>query len=71
MIFQPHSAQTIFIRDYAMVNELISLSNMENLNAVFIDQGIAQGERLVKLNQIAIQQMRVLEDNGGDRNLLK
>ena len=59
------------IRDYATVNELICLSNMENLNAVFIDQGIAQGERLVKLNQIAIQQMRVLEDNGGDRNLLK
>lgn len=35
------------IRDYATINELICLSNMENLNAVFIDQGIAQGERLV------------------------
>jgi len=58
------------IRDYATVNELICLSNMENLNAVFIDNGIAQGERLVKLNQIAIQQMRVLEDEGG-RRLLK
>ena len=44
---------------------------MENLNAVFINQGMSQGERLVKLNQIAIQQMRVLENNGGDRNLLK
>ena len=43
---------------------------MENLNAVFIDQGIAQGERLVKLNQIAIQQMKVLE-NGDNRILLK
>ena len=30
---------------------------MENLNAVFIDQGIPQGERLIKLNQIAIQQI--------------
>ncbi len=59
------------IRDYATMNELICLSNMENLNAVFIDQGMSQGERLVKLNQIAIQQMRVLEDNDVDRNLLK
>ena len=58
------------IRDYASVNELICLSNMENLNAVFIDQGIPQGERLVKLNQIAIQQMRGLEDDG-NRKLLK
>ena len=58
------------IRDYASVNELICLSNMENLNAVFIDQGILQGERLIKLNQIAIQQMRVLEDDG-NRKLLK
>lgn len=57
------------IRDYATINELICLSNMENLNAVFIDQGIPQGERLIKLNQIAIQQMHVLEDNQG-RNLL-
>lgn len=59
------------IRDYATVNELICLSNMENLNAVFIDQGMSQGERLVKLNQIAIQQMRVLEDDGDDRKYLK
>jgi hypothetical protein len=58
------------IRDYASINELICLSNMENLNAVFIDQGMSQGERLVKLNQIAIQQMRVLE-NDADRKLLK
>ena len=58
------------IRDYASINELICLSNMENLNAVFIEQGIPQSERLVKLNQIAIQQMRVLE-NDGNRKLLK
>ena len=49
------------IRDYASINELICLSNMENLNAVFIEQGIPQGERLIKLNQVAIQQMRVLD----------
>ena len=50
------------IRDYASINQLICLSNMENLNAVFINEGIPQRERLVKLNQIAIQQMSVLEE---------
>ena len=58
------------IRDYATINELICLSNMENINAVLINDGIPQGERLVKLNQIAIQQMQVLEASSG-RNLLK
>ena len=47
------------IRDYASINEFICLSNMENLNAVFIDQGMTQSERLVKLSQIAIHQMSV------------
>ena len=51
------------IRDYATINELICLSNMENLNAVFIDQGLPQSQRLIQLNQIAIQQMKVLENN--------
>ena len=58
------------IRDYATINELICLSNMENINAVLINDGVPQNERLVKLNQIAIQQMRVLNGNEG-RNLLK
>ena len=58
------------IRDYATINELICLSNMENINAVLINEGIPQGERLVKLNQIAIQQMQVLEGNS-NRNLLQ
>ena len=48
------------IRDYATINELICLSNMENLNAVFINEGISQRERLIKLNKIAIQQMKIL-----------
>lgn len=59
------------IRDYATVNELICLSNMESLNAVFIEQGLPQPERLVKLNQIAIHQMSVLEGGDEDRKLLK
>ena len=58
------------IRDYASINELICLSNMENINAVFINDGIPQSERLIKLNRIAIQQMRILEDTDG-RYLLK
>ena len=59
-------------RDYATINELICLSNMENLNAVFIEQGMPQSKRLVKLNQIAIQQMSILESgNNYSRKLLK
>ena len=50
------------IRDYANINELICLSNMENLNAVFISENIPQKERLIKLNQIAIQQMKILHE---------
>ena len=56
--------------DYASINELICLANMENINAVLIDERVPQGERLVRLNQIAINQMRVLE-NDDNRNLLK
>lgn len=51
------------IRDYATINELICLSNMENLNAVFIKDGLSQRERLIKLNQIAIHQMQILQNN--------
>ncbi len=58
------------IRDYATINELICLSNMENINAVFIADGMPQSERLKKLNQIAISQMRVLNDVES-RKLLK
>lgn len=60
------------IRDYATINELICLSNMENLNAVFIEQSMTQRERLVKLNQIAIHQMNILGNGDEDnRKLLK
>jgi hypothetical protein len=50
------------IRDYATINERMCLSNMENINAVLINEGLTQRERLIKLNQIAIQQMSVLQD---------
>jgi len=58
------------IRDYATINELICLSNMENLNAVFINEKMPQKERLIKLNKIAIQQMSILQDVD-NRKLLK
>ncbi len=52
------------IRDYANVSQLVCLANLENLNAVFIDEGMPQSDRLQKLNQIAIGQMRILlQDN--------
>lgn len=50
------------IRDYATINELICLSNMENINSVLINDGATQCDRLVKLNKIAIQQMMILEE---------
>lgn len=49
------------MRDYANINQLICLSNLENINSVFINENISQSERLVKLNQIAIQQMKILQ----------
>src|ERR1035437_3960947 len=58
------------IRDYTTINELICLSNMENLNAVFINENMPQSERLIKLNKIAIQQMKILQEVG-KRKLLK
>ena len=51
------------IRDYANVSQLVCLSNMENLNAVFIGEGMSQSERLKKLNAIAISQMKLLTED--------
>jgi hypothetical protein len=56
-------------RDYASINELICLSNLENLNAVLIAESCTQKERLIKLNKIAIQQMSVLENIEGRKYL--
>ena len=56
------------IRDYANVSQLVCLSNLENLNALFINENLSQPKRLVKLNEIAIQQMRLLIK---DRNVKK
>ena len=50
------------IRDYASIDELICLANLENLNSVFINDGLSQRERLEKLNKIAISQMNILTE---------
>ena len=59
------------IRNYAGINELICLSNMENINALLIEEGMAQSERLKKLNQIAIHQMSVLNEEPANRQYVK
>ena len=48
------------IRDFASINELICLSNLENINSVLIKEGLNQSSRIVKLNEIAISQMSIL-----------
>ena len=48
------------VRDHAGIEQLLVLANMEGMNAEFIHMGLAQGERLKRLNQIAIRQMHVL-----------
>ena len=57
------------IRDYANVSQLVCLSNLENLNALFIHEGLPQDQRLIKLNRIAIQQMKLLTEDVGMKRL--
>ena len=48
------------MRDHATVEQLLVLANIEGMNAELIHMGLSQGERLNRLNQIAIRQMQVL-----------
>ncbi|MBI9084942.1 MAG: KilA-N domain-containing protein [Desulfobacterales bacterium] len=57
------------IRDYADVSQLVCLSNLENLNALFINEGFPQETRLERLNKIAIHQMRILTTDSGIKRL--
>ncbi len=57
------------IRDYANVSQLVCLSNLENLNAFFINEGMNQKDRLMQLNAIAIHQMRLLTDDTSIKQL--
>ena len=51
------------IRDYASIDQLICLANLENLNSVFINEGLIQSERLIRLNEIAISQIKILTES--------
>ena len=57
------------LRDYANVSQLVCLSNLENLNALFIEECLPQAERLPKLNGIARHQMRILTADKGIKKL--
>lgn len=51
------------IRDYATISQLVCLSNLENLNALFINENVPQDKRVTRLNQVAIQQMKILSED--------
>ena len=57
------------IRDYATIEQLLVLSNLENMNALLIEQGLSQTERLIELNRIAIQQLTTLSGNKSVKEL--
>lgn len=57
------------IRDYTDILHLVVLANLENLNAEMITTGISQSERLVKLNQTAQRQLKLLKDNSSIKKL--
>lgn len=57
------------IRDYANIEQLLVLANLESLNAEFIKMGMLQSERLIKLNQTAISQMKSLAMNTNIKRL--
>jgi hypothetical protein len=57
------------MRDYVNVTQLICLSNLEVLNSEFIAMGMSQGDRLIRLNEIAISQMTLLVNNSNMKKL--
>ncbi len=57
------------IRDYADVSQLVCLSNLENINALFIKESFGKLQRLEKLNAIAIEQMTVLTADASVKRL--
>jgi hypothetical protein len=59
------------IRDYATLEQLIVLTNLESLNSVFIKQGTAADLRLFELNRIAIDQMKILITRGVSKKLIR
>lgn len=57
------------IRDYATLEQLVVLSNMESINALLIRQGLPQNERLIQLNKVAISQMKSLIESNSIKKL--
>ncbi len=57
------------IRDYATLEQLVVLSNMESINALLIGQGLTQSERLIQLNKVAINQMKSLLESKAIKKL--
>jgi len=57
------------MRDHANVHQLVCLANLESMNAHFIVDGLSQSERLVKLNELAIRQMRILLKGSMNKDL--
>ena len=58
------------IRDYATIEQLLVLANLENVNALYIDKGVSQSERIVELNRLARDQLSIMLKNKS-LNLLK
>jgi len=58
------------IRDYATMEQLVVLSNMESINALLIRQGLSQNERLIQLNKVAITQMKSLTESNVTKRLM-
>lgn len=57
------------MRDYATIEQLLVLANLENANAMFIENGMEQGERAVTLNQLAIKQLKTLSEAASIKRL--
>lgn len=57
------------IRDFATIEQLLVLANLESLNAELIKMGLKQSDRLIKLNQTAISQMKSLTPNTNIKKL--
>ncbi len=64
-----NSNQSGNIRDYATLEQLVVLSNMESINALLIGQGLSQSDRLIQLNKVAITQMKSLTESNAIKKL--
>lgn len=59
------------LRDNASLEQLVAMTNLESLNSILIKQKLPQGERIKKLNEIAISQMKSLVGSGLAKRLIR